>query len=204
MSNVYTKKELMAFEEEVAELFNNGEIPYPVHLESGNEGRLSDVFLKNKIGAKDYVFGSWRLHLKALLKGVPKETLMQAIKNGHSMALNFPAYKVFGSAIVGGIIPIAVGAAMGIQRRGGEEYVFCFLGDMTSTTGIFRECHEYAINYDLPILFVIEDNAKSVCTDTRDVWQREMLDFQIPSPKIIYYQYESKWPHAGAGQRVQF
>ena len=120
------------------------------------------------------------------------------------MALNFPVEKVYGSAIVGGIIPIALGAAMGIKHRGGEEYVFCFLGDMTSTTGVFRECHEYAINWDLPILFIIEDNTKSVCTDTREVWQRDMLDFQLPSPKIISYQYESHWPHAGAGQRVQF
>jgi len=204
LSKIYTKKELNEFEENVADRFNRGLIPYPVHLESGNEARLTDIFYKNEIGPDDYVFGSWRLHLKALLKGVPEDDLMAAIVRGQSMALNFPAYKVYGSAIVGGIIPIAVGAAMGIKMRGGENLVFCFLGDMTSTTGIFRECHEYAMNYDLPILFIVEDNGKSVCTDTRDVWQREMLDFQIPSPKIIYYQYESKWPHAGAGQRVQF
>jgi len=200
----YTKNELTEFEEEIADIFNRGQIPYPVHLESGNEQRLIEIFEQNSIGPNDYVFGSWRLHLKALLKGVPKDKLKQAIMNGHSMALNFPVQKVYGSAIVGGIVPIAVGTAMSIKAREGTEYVFCFVGDMTSMTGVFRECHDFALNYDLPILFIVEDNGKSVCTDTREVWMQDTLDFQFPSPKIIYYQYESKWPHAGAGQRVQF
>lgn len=195
------KQDLIDFEEDIAELFNAGEIPYPVHLENGNEQRLIDIFEDLEIGPDDYVFGSWRLHLKALLKGVPKKSLKQAIMQGHSMALKFPEYRVYGSAIVGGIVPIALGAALGIKARHGNEAVFCFVGDMTSLTGIFNECVRYAEACDAPIRFIIEDNNTSVCTDTRETWGCE----DLPKSRLIEnYQYESKWPHAGAGKRAQF
>lgn len=195
------KQDLIDFENDIADLFNAGEIPYPVHLESGNEQRLIDIFEDLVIGPDDYIFGSWRLHLKALLKGVPKESLKQAIMQGHSMALKFPEYRVYGSAIVGGIVPIALGAAMGIKAREGNEMVFVFVGDMTSLTGIFNECLRYAENFELPIKFIIEDNNASVCTDTRETWGCEDLPKSI---LIEHYQYESKWPHCGSGKRVQF
>ena len=51
--------------------------------------------------------------------------------------------------------------------------------------------------------FVIEDNGKSVCTDTKAVWNSELY-FANETRKIIYYQYETKYPHAGAGKRIQF
>lgn len=190
---------LKQFELEIAELFNAGAIPYPVHLESGNEEHLIRVF-KDIDKENDYVFGSWRLHLKALLKGVTWHDLKSAIMNGHSMSLRFDEQRVYGSAIVGGSIPIALGAAMGIQRRQGTGKVWCFVGDMTSMTGIFSECLRYAENFNLPIRFVVEDNNLSVCTNTREVWGSA----PPRSPLIEYYQYTSRWPHAGAGKRIQF
>ena len=193
------KQELIDFENDIAEEFNNGNIPYPVHLESGNENRLIKIF--EEIRNDDYVFVSWRGHLKALLKGVPRETLKKSIMEGHSMALNFPEYRVYGSAIVGGIIPIALGTAMGIAARRGEEMVYCFLGDMTSLTGIFNECLRYTENFDIPIHFIIEDNNLSVLTDTRETWGSGYIPESL---FITHYQYESHWPHAGAGKRVQF
>jgi len=193
------KQHLIDFEDMIAEVFNAGEIPYPVHFSNGNEERLIKIF--DDIGADDYVYGSWRMHYHALLKGVPPVALKHAIMSGHSMALKFPEYRVYGSAIVGGIVPIALGTAMSIAAREGSEMVFCFVGDMTSLTGIFSECLRYAEGWDLPIRFIIEDNNASVCTDTRDAWQCEELP---DSPLIIHYQYESKYPHCGSGIRVQF
>jgi len=44
-----------------------------------------------------------------------------------------------------------------------------------------------------------------VCTNTREVWATDMLTYEgVNDPYITFYQYESKYPHAGAGQRVQF
>ena len=76
---------------------------------------------------------------------------------------------------------------------------------MTSETGIMHESLKYASNFNLPIKFIIEDNNLSVCTDTRKAWNLKKLTNQNKSSKfIIHYQYKNKYPHAGAGKRVQF
>jgi len=84
--------------------------------------------------------------------------------------------------------------------------VHCFLGDMTAETGIAHECIKYATNFDLPIRFVVEDNGKSVCTDTFSAWGAENSSFagRGDHPKVVYYRYQTSYPHAGAGARVQF
>jgi len=189
---------LIDFETDIAESFNRGEIHYPVHLDNGNEEPLIQIF-KN-IGEDDWVIGSWRMHYKALLKGVPPEELKAAIFRGESMALNFPEYNVYGSAIVGGSIPIALGIAKGISGSGNS--VWCFLGDMTAHCGIFKESREYAENFNLPINWIIEDNGVSVCTDTRESWGMGNKKYRLSHN--VTYEYKSKYPHAGAGVRVQF
>ena len=102
-------------------------------------------------------------------------------------------------------VGVAVGAAMSIQRRGEDAKVYCFMGDMTAETGIAHEASKYSRNHRLPIHFIVEDNAKSVCTDTREAWNQPRLSFEDAADEYIsYYRYETKYPHAGAGVRVQF
>lgn len=198
-----TKEELISFEEEIAELFNTGKIRAPVHLYSGNEEQIIAVF-KN-IRPQDWVFCSWRSHYQCLLKGVPRAQVREEILAGRSISLCFPDYRIFSSAIVGGVLPISVGAAMSIQRRGEDAKVYCFMGEMTAETGIAHEAIKYSRNHRLPIHFVVEDNGKSVCTDTRDAWNQMKLSFEeVQNEYITYYRYETKYPHAGAGVRVQF
>ena len=195
-----TRDELIAFEEGIASDFNAGLIRYPVHLESGNEDALIDIF-KN-VRSQDYVFGSWRLHLKALLKGVPPDEMRAPIHRGESMALRFDKQRVYGSAIVGGTVPIALGTALAIKRSGADERVWLFIGDMAAESGIVHEAIKYATNFNLPLSLVIEDNGVSVCTNTREAWGIGLYsDNLIP---VINYKYKSRWPHAGAGQRIQF
>lgn len=197
------KDELVAFEDEIAALFNSGKIRSPVHLYSGNEQQIISLF--QKIRSQDWVFCSWRSHYQCLLKGVPRELVRDEIVAGRSISLCFPEYRVYSSAIVGGILPIAVGVAMSIQRRGEDAKVYCFLGDMTAETGIAHESIKYSRNHHLPIHFIVEDNEKSVCTDTRTVWNQPRLSFEGSADDYVsYYHYQTKYPHAGAGARVQF
>ena len=195
--------DLIAFEDRVAALFNTGAIRAPVHLYSGNEQQMIDVF--KDVGRNDWVFCSWRSHYQCLLKGVPEAELMAEIVAGRSISLCFPAHRIYSSAIVGGVLPIAVGTAMAIQRSGEDARVHCFLGEMTAESGIAHESMKYARNFDLPIRFVVEDNEKSVCTDTREAWNQKKLSFEGRSDRYVhYYKYATKYPHAGAGVRVQF
>lgn len=186
-------EDLAHFEARIAELFNEGRIPYPVHLESGNEPQLVEIF--RDINPEDWVLCSWRSHLKCLLKGVAPEEVEAAIMRGESMALCFPEFNIVSSAIVGGTLPIAVGVAMGLQRSGHEGKVHCFLGDMTARGGMFHECVNFSRG--LPIRWIVEDNGLSVCTPTAETWPGETAE-------IVRYRYTSQYPHAGAGQRVQF
>tara|TARA_A100001388_G_scaffold277680_1_gene270622 strand:- start:9974 stop:10567 length:594 start_codon:yes stop_codon:yes gene_type:complete len=195
------KSQLIEFENSVAKTFNNAEIRAPIHLHGGNEEQLIKIF-KN-VNKSDWVFSSWRSHYHCLLKGVPEDILFRDIVNGRSITLCYPIEKIYSSAIVGGIIPIALGCALGIKRKNNDEQVYLFVGDMTAETGTMAEAYKFSVNKDLPITFVIEDNSKSVCTDTNKTW-----GIQEPSlkgmPKVIYYDYDLPWPHAGAGVRVQF
>jgi TPP-dependent pyruvate/acetoin dehydrogenase alpha subunit len=201
--NMMTKNELISFEEDIAQLFNAGKIRSPVHLYFGNENQITNIF--SKIRPQDWVFCSWRSHYQCLLKGVPKELVRDEIIEGRSISLCFPEYRIYSSAIVGGVLPIAVGAAMSIKRRGEDARVYCFLGDMTAETGIAHESIKYSRNHQLPIHFVVEDNSKSVCTDTRDAWNQPHLTFEnFTDDFVSYYSYVTKYPHAGAGMRVQF
>lgn len=196
-------EDLLQFETEIAELFNTAKIRAPVHLYFGNENQIIDVF--KDVRAEDWVCCSWRSHYQCLLKGVPKEELKAEILAGRSISLCFPEYHIVSSAIVGGIVPIAVGLALALKREGSKARVHLFMGEMTAESGIAHEAIKYCTNHRLPIRFIVEDNGKSVCTDTREVWNQPRLSFEDPeNPMIVYYKYESKYPHAGAGVRVQF
>lgn len=192
-----TPTDLIAFEADIAAEFDAGKIRAPAHLAGGNEQALIDIF--GDIGPDDWALCSWRSHLHCLLRGVPPAELKQAIMDGHSIALCFPEHKVLSSAIVGGICPIATGLGWAIKERGGKERVHVFIGDMTARTGIYHECVRYCDGHRLPVRFWIEDNGKSVCTNTRDVWGR--------GPKRSWrgpYHYDLTWPHVGTGKWVRF
>jgi TPP-dependent pyruvate/acetoin dehydrogenase alpha subunit len=207
MIKQYTVQELKDFETEISDCFKQKMIRSPIHLYDGNEEQMLTIF--KDIGDEDWVFCSWRSHYQCLLKGVPRERLKQDIIDGRSISLCYPEYKIFSSAIVGGIIPIANGVAFDLKQTKSESNVWCFIGDMTSELGCFHENWKYSTYHELPITWIIEDNGKSVCTDTKKVWNsqdRKNLHpaYSVSSQNIRYYTYDNKYPHAGTGERIQF
>ena len=104
-------------------------------------------------------------------------------------------------AIVGGCIPIAMGVAWEIKRRGGCETAWLAIGDMAAQSGVAHECIKYAHLNDLPLKVILEDNDKSVCGDTKTIWGGHGDCGWLPD---YYYKFTLPYPHAGAGKRVQF
>jgi TPP-dependent pyruvate/acetoin dehydrogenase alpha subunit len=190
--------ELRAFEAEIAQEFNAGRIKAPVHLSGGCEDQIIEIF--KDVREQDWVFSNWRSHYHCLLKGVPPAEVKAAIMAGRSITLCFPEHRFLSSAIVGGNLPIALGVALSIKRRGGDERVWAFCGEMTARTGIFHECLSYAVGHGLPIAFVIEDNGKSVCTPTAEVWGEQSKG----ASHVRRFSYSLPFPHSGAGVRVEF
>jgi len=197
MSPQITEEYLIAFEKSVEDLYLQAKIKSPVHFSGGNESQLIEIF-KN-VKPSDWVFSTHRSHYHALLKGIPEEIVKEEILQNRSIHLNNRDYKFFTSAIVGGILPIAVGTALGAKLKHLDEHVWAFVGDMAAEMGIFHECAKYSARNNLAITFVVEDNGMSVDTPTQKVWGDS-----LSSPKIIKYSYTRVYPHHGCGKWVQF
>jgi pyruvate dehydrogenase E1 component alpha subunit len=204
-----TKQELIDFETEIGARFNNREIRAPIHLYHGNEDQIMQVFAGISV-KQDWVCCTWRNHYQALLKGVPKDLLRSEIIAGRSMVLNLPEYKFVCSSIVGGIPSIATGLALAAKLRNTGEHVWCWTGDMSAETGAWHEAYKYSVNHQLPITFVVEDNGLAVESPTDKIWGRTVPYYAIDADwyqdtNLIYYRYKNtRYPHAGAGVRVQF
>jgi TPP-dependent pyruvate/acetoin dehydrogenase alpha subunit len=195
---LWDKAGLIQFERKMADHWEAGKVRGPIHLSGGNEDELIEIF--KYIKKTDWVFSTWRSHYHALLKGVPSEWVEQEILDGRSITLVNKDEKFYASAIVGAIIPIAVGVAMANKREGNNETVWCFVGDMAFETGGFMENYKYAKNFDLPIKFVVEDNGVSTNTPTVETWK---VKSEVPSD-VIWYDYKKEWPHYGTGKWVIF
>ncbi len=194
----WNEEELIHFENKIVETWDSGKIRGPVHLSGGNETPLIEIF--KRISENDWVFSTWRSHYHALLKGISPEWLEKEILEGRSITIVNKDKKFYSSAIVGGILPIAVGVAMSNKRKGINETVWCFVGDMTFETGTFTENYKYSKNFDLPIKFVVEDNEVSTNTPTIETWNNKT---EVPDD-VIWYKYKKQWPHYGTGKWVIF
>ncbi len=193
-----TKEELIAFEKEIEKEWLEGNIHAPVHFSGGNEEQLIDIF--KGVKKDDLVFSTHRSHYHALLKGVPKDFVRKEILECRSIHLNNKEYKFFTSAIVGGILPIALGTSFALKLKDSKEHVWCFVGDMAAEMGIFHECTKYARRNNLPITFVVEDNGLSVDTPTQKCWGECVGS----DDNIKRYEYKRIYPHYGCGKWVIF
>lgn len=205
-----TKQELIEFEKEIGDMFNAAKIRAPIHLYADNEDQIIRVFEKIDT-TNDWICCTWRNHYQALLKGIPPDVVRERILAGKSMVMNLPEYKFICSSIVGGIPSIATGIALASKLKNTGERVWCWAGDMSAETGAWAEAYKYSVAQDLPITFVVEDNELSVLTPTHEMWGSKK--WYLPQDNLswyedkhlIYYTYKNtKYPHAGAGIRVQF
>ena len=194
-----TVEDLINFELRVQKEYEKGTIAGPVHMSKGNERQLIEIF--KFIHPDDWVFSSWRNHYHSLLHGIDQEHLWELITAGKSMSVYSKEPKIYTSSIVGGVLPIALGAAKAqkLKKSGRKVWVFC--GDMTAETGVFYEAYKYSRSHNLPLEFVVEDNNMSTNTPTDETWNG--VKSHTPSD-IFYYFYERGFPHHGTGQWILF
>lgn len=192
-----TKEDLIKFEDEVAEIYLAGKIRAPIHLSDGNEEQLIEIF--KQVKPTDWVFSTHRSHYHALLHGIGRDWLKQKIIDGDSITINNPEHHFFASAIMGGSLPISLGVAYALKRKGSAQHVWMFVGDMCAEMGVYHEVVKYAERNDLPITFVVEDNGMSVSTPTQPTWGPPER-----KSKVMQYVYEKHKPHVGIGKWVTF
>ncbi len=154
------------FEERIALLYPEQEMKCPVHLCIGQEAIAAGVCAN--LETKDYVFSNHRGHGHAIAKGADFRPLMAEFYGkktgccagkGGSMHIIDLQNGVFGtSAIVGGGIPMGVGAALASSLKRDGRVTVIFFGDGASEEGVFYESFNFAALKKLPVVFVCENN----------------------------------------------
>jgi pyruvate dehydrogenase E1 component alpha subunit len=157
---------IRAFEERAAECFAGGEIPGFIHLSVGEESIAATVGAL--LGTDDFVSATHRGHGQVLAKGAEPRRVMAELfgratgscrGKGGSMHLCDISIGVLGTnGIVGGSLPIAVGTALAARVRGTRQVVAAFFGDGAANTGAAHEALNLACVWDLPVVFVCENN----------------------------------------------
>ena len=152
-------------EERLADALLAGEIRCPVHLYTGQEAVAVGVCAH--LNEDDYVFGTHRSHGHYLAKGGNLNGMIAEIYGratgcargrGGSMHIVDPDLHIYATPIVAATISNAVGAAMAVARGQGRGVAVSFFGDGTVEEGRFYECLNLASLYQLPVLFVCENN----------------------------------------------
>lgn len=157
---------IRAFEEKVSALYAERQIVGLLHLGIGQEavavGALS-VLRKD-----DYVYGTHRSHGHAIAKGADVNKLMAEIAGratgycggkGGSMHIAAPECGfITATGVVGGTIPLALGAAFAAKERKDEQVAVVFFGDGAGQVGPFHESLNIASLWQLPVIFICENN----------------------------------------------
>ncbi len=164
---VYTVMlKIRLFEERIIELYPEQEMKTPVHLYIGEEAIAAGVI--HYLKKEDYLFTNHRCHGHCIAKGMSLSSIMAELYGketgcckgkGGSMHLSDPAYGIFAtSAIVGGDIPLAVGAALSLKFQKSKNIAVTFFGDGAVDQGVFYESLNFAALKKLAVLFVCENN----------------------------------------------
>lgn len=199
------KKYLIKCSTEIKDMWEQGLIKCPIHLCGGNEEQLINIF--DNIKYSDYVISTHRNMYHYLLKGGNFDVYKQKIlsrDNAGSMALNEPTINFYSTGIVGGGCAVACGIAVALKRKNSTSRVICFVGDGATDTGHFHEAIRYSISFDLPILFIVENNDRSVESTNNDRWGTGGNSHFYYGDKLICYDYVPTYPHVGSGKFVHF
>ncbi|MGW0246661.1 pyruvate dehydrogenase (acetyl-transferring) E1 component subunit alpha [Nocardia goodfellowii] len=174
------------FEERTAQSYQQAKIGGYCHLNLGEEATV--VGMGAAMRPTDYLFTNYREHGYALAKGIEPGRVMAELYGrstgtskgwGGSMHMYDTATRLLGGyAIVGGQVPLAVGAALAIDYRGGDDVVICQMGEGTTNIGAFHESLNIAALWHLPIVFLVINNQTGMGTTVEkssaepDLWKR--------------------------------
>lgn len=157
---------IRAFEEKASELYQRGQIRGLLHLSVGQEG--VSVGTCSRLRPDDVVVSGHRPHGHLLAKGADPYRAMAELAGkptgycggkGGTMHLSAPDVGFMtATGVVGGNIPLAVGAAMADQIAGNDRVTVVFFGDGAGQAGPFHESLNLAALWQLPIVFVCENN----------------------------------------------
>lgn len=175
---LHSMERIRIFEETIESKYHEDQMQTPIHLVIGHEA--ANVGACEALKTEDLVYTSHRTHGVYLAKGGDmnamaaeffcKTTGCAGSRGGSMHLLDKKAGFAGGSAIVGGSVPHAVGAALAMKKRGEDRVAVAFCGDAGMEEGAFWESANFAATHKLPVIFFCENNFYSVFTP---LWQRQ-------------------------------
>jgi acetoin:2,6-dichlorophenolindophenol oxidoreductase subunit alpha len=158
--------ELRLFEKRAYDLFLQNLVKGTTHLGTGQEAVAAGV--SQAMNADDYTFTTYRGHNHVLARGTPMTPVMAELLGrenglmhgkGGSMHLLDVSHGILGAyAIIGAQLVIANGSAWSALYRGTKQVTVCFLGDGATNIGAFHEALNLAAVWQLPVIFICENN----------------------------------------------
>lgn len=165
-SYYYTMLLIRRFEERAGEMYTKARIGGYCHLNLGEEATV--VGLMSALKPEDYIFTNYREHGYIIARGIApgpvmaelfgKETGVSRGRGGSMHLFDIDSHFMGGYGIVGGQIPLAVGAAYALKYRELPGVVVCQMGDGTTNIGAWHESLNLAKLYQLPAIFFIVNN----------------------------------------------
>lgn len=157
---------IRAFEEKASELYARGKISGLLHLGVGQEAVAVGTCVD--LRDDDYVVGTHRSHAHAIAKGADLAPLMAELagrdaglcrgKGGSMHIVDYASGFLTATGVVGGNIPLGVGAALGCRMAGRGQVAVVFFGDGASQTGAFHESLNLVSLWGLPLVMICENN----------------------------------------------
>ena len=172
-TDVAMRKELLRsmllqrrFEEKCAEAYALGKIGGFCHLYIGQEAISTGTM--SMLREDDYVITAYRDHGQALARGISPRAIMAELfgradgcskgKGGSMHIFDSATNFLGGHGIVGGHVPIAAGVGFAINYKSGDQVCVCFFGEAAVNIGGFHEALNMASLWNLPVIFIIENN----------------------------------------------
>ncbi|MBP7997608.1 MAG: pyruvate dehydrogenase (acetyl-transferring) E1 component subunit alpha [Chloroflexi bacterium] len=157
---------IRTFEQKCSELYQQGKIGGFLHLYIGQEAVAVGSINARQTG--DHLITAYRDHAHAIMAGTEVKYLMAEMlgkatgvskgKGGSMHLADVSKHYWGGYGIVGGHVPLGVGIALAEQYKGTDNAVLCYMGDGSTNIGYFHESLNLASVWDLPVLFIVENN----------------------------------------------
>lgn len=169
-----TMRTIREFEDRIHADFSTGEIPGFVHLYAGEEASATGIIMH--LSKADYIASTHRGHGHCIAKGVDVMGMMAEIwgkvtgtcrgKGGSMHIADLEQGMMGANGIVGGGGPLICGAALAMKMRKTDNVAICFFGDGASNQGTIFEAMNLATVWNLPVIFVAENNGYAEATSS--------------------------------------
>lgn len=178
------------FEDSMKELVQTGRLYGAFHTSTGQEASIVGACLA--LETTDYMVGTHRSHGHPIGKGADVKGLVAELmgrktgvnqgKGGSMHLSDFSVGSLGETSIVGSGLPVATGAGLGAKLLGNGRVSLCFFGDGASNEGTFHESLNIAAIWDLPVVYVCENNGYGEFT----AWRKVVASESIAARSVAY------------------